>query len=111
MIYIYLFILMNPRELTFTLFPYTTLFRSVNSAGSRKRIWGERLGARASGQDRRNRGQAGPRHRLALCALGPRSEEHTSELQSPDHLVCRPLLEKNKIHPAMNLSMKMITTR
>src|SRR6185436_20357828 len=31
-----------------------------------------------------------------LCPGGPRSEEHTSELQSPDHLVCRLLLEKKK---------------
>src|SRR5258708_31142170 len=41
--------------------------------------------------------------RLAAAPLrgdrGPRSEEHTSELQSPDHLVCRLLLEKKKIIP------------
>src|SRR5207244_11177851 len=35
---------------------------------------------------------------LAHCKLHLRSEEHTSELQSPDHLVCRLLLEKKKIH-------------
>src|SRR5258708_19556974 len=33
--------------------------------------------------------------------LGQRSEEHTSELQSPDHLVCRLLLEKKKINPTL----------
>src|SRR5258708_11066597 len=39
----------------------------------------------------------GPRHTRALRApSAPRSEEHTSELQSPDHLVCRLLLEKKK---------------
>src|SRR5690348_17454666 len=67
-----------------TLFPYTTLFRS----------WGSvRRSARAGpGSRARGRGPestARPRARL-------RSEEHTSELQSPVHLVCRLLLEKKK---------------
>src|SRR5258708_23143908 len=35
-------------------------------------------------------------HGIILCNMGKRSEEHTSELQSPDHLVCRLLLEKKK---------------
>src|SRR5258708_30748499 len=61
-----------------TLFPYTTLFRSVPA----RRASG-RLGAVAALGTRR-----AERHR--------RSEEHTSELQSPDHLVCRLLLEKKK---------------
>src|SRR5258708_29168048 len=61
-----------------TLFPYTTLFRSPLAGKASKQIdlgcfWIER-----------------PR---IMCA---RSEEHTSELQSPDHLVCRLLLEKKK---------------
>src|SRR5438552_9300024 len=34
--------------------------------------------------------------RRRIARTGPRSEEHTSELQSPDHIVCRPLLEKKK---------------
>src|SRR5258708_24342869 len=62
-----------------TLFPYTTLFRS----------WME---------DNRDRYQAvliQPFRRL-LEEKVERSEEHTSELQSPDHLVCRLLLEKKK---------------
>src|SRR5258708_19817681 len=84
-----------------TLFPYTTLFRSREGALPRT--------GRGTAQDGRARGlqRAFPlgairRHaaaRLALpCAeaLEPRSEEHTSELQSPDHLVCRLLLEKKK---------------
>src|SRR2546429_1530842 len=58
-----------------TLFPYTTLFRS-------------------------GRGRARPQMVAALCAVHPgnrlRSEEHTSELQSRLHLVCRLLLEKKK---------------
>src|SRR3954462_11275620 len=59
-----------------TLFPYTTLFRSYSSASTTKR---ELLPAR----------------RLPL-QLVTRSEEHTSELQSHDNLVCRLLLEKTK---------------
>src|SRR5207244_4577370 len=55
-----------------TLFPYTTLFRSAFVA------WLDRFGEDHTKQ------------------IWPRSEEHTSELQSPDHLVCRLLLEKKK---------------
>src|SRR5438876_12366108 len=67
-----------------TLFPYTTLFRSPQ---------GDRKGPAADG---RPRGADRPAYR------GRRSEEHTSELQSPVHLVCRLLLEKkqNSLPPA-----------
>src|SRR5256885_8785188 len=71
-----------------TLFPYTTLFRSV-------------LGARGLAQARQ-RGMACLQvaqavHQVELVGLGAqRSEEHTSELQSPCNLVCRLLLEKKK---------------
>src|SRR5258708_29562543 len=58
-----------------TLFPYTTLFRSRPARRYR--------GGRRSG-------------RTAPARRRERSEEHTSELQSPDHLVCRLLLEKKK---------------
>src|SRR5947199_10597425 len=61
-----------------TLFPYTTLFRSDRAAAGYRR-----------GPPRRGRG--GPR-----LAARRRSEEHTSELQSLRHLVCRLLLEKKK---------------
>src|SRR2546429_2681689 len=61
-----------------TLFPYTTLFRSAGSAIPGR---GARQGAGAAQEGR---------------ASG-RSEEHTSELQSRLHLVCRLLLEKKKI--------------
>src|SRR5258708_22484736 len=92
-----------------TLFPYTTLFRSQALLGEIASIRG--VDQRAlqeivdlgvgvdqlpfdehlvqSGQ--RRRGNAGHRR-----AGKPRSEEHTSELQSPDHLVCRLLLETKK---------------
>src|SRR5438876_6310172 len=61
-----------------TLFPYTTLFRS-DDAGLPGCIQEET-----------------PLLHGCLAALGARSEEHTSELQSPVHLVCRLLLEKKK---------------
>src|SRR5262245_63405411 len=72
-----------------TLFPYTTLFRSL----PRNRRFGKKAGPAAKG----NLFQA---HPLATRPVGPpsqtRSEEHTSELQSLRHLVCRLLLEKKK---------------
>src|SRR5258708_29172358 len=64
-----------------TLFPYTTLFRSGRDAEG------------DHGRDARRQQQ---RQEGALVAEHMRSEEHTSELQSPDHLVCRLLLEKKK---------------
>src|SRR5947208_8086470 len=83
-----------------TLFPYTTLFRS---SASRRGTAGGTAPAR-----RRRRASAAAATRLSGRARGrgparrgpdrtpARSEEHTSELQSPDHLVCRLLLEKKK---------------
>src|SRR5256885_4558736 len=74
-----------------TLFPYTTLFRSpvVRHGDGRQRRRGERgraeLRRLQRGADRRTRGRG-----------RSRSEEHTSELQSPCNLVCRLLLEKKK---------------
>src|SRR3989442_11805563 len=75
-----------------TLFPYTTLFRSASSlasviprSGLRSPSW--RIDT-ASSRQARARGVDPPR--------GARSEEHTSELQSRPHLVCRLLLEKKK---------------
>src|SRR5947208_11423242 len=81
------FFLMIRRPPRSTLFPYTTLFRS---------LYLDRL-FRAEATDThtayRSPGRgAGNFSRRA----SPRSEEHTSELQSPDHLVCRLLLEKKK---------------
>src|SRR2546422_2185734 len=79
-----------------TLFPYTTLFRSSRRAHRGARA--DRGGAAAS------RG-GGPAARSALRSREPpagsgRSEEHTSELQSRLHLVCRLLLEKKKVTTA-----------
>src|SRR5258708_11489542 len=72
-----------------TLFPYTTLFRSA--VRRRRRRAASRAAPRAGGR-RPDQGRQAARHRRHIG----RSEEHTSELQSPDHLVCRLLLEKKK---------------
>src|SRR5438876_5020547 len=95
---LFFFFLMIRRPPRSTLFPYTTLFRSR----------------------RRQEGRPAPDPTL-LLALGEgvevehgfplrRSEEHTSELQSPVHLVCRLLLEKKKNqHPEINHSAHLPT--
>src|SRR5687768_17690490 len=81
-----------------TLFPYTTLFRSVEPRrehhGLRRQPGGRRRRHCAGGAEhpRRPVRVAGDRRRQAVR----RSEEHTSELQSRLHLVCRLLLEKKK---------------
>src|SRR5262245_65062950 len=75
-------------------FPYTTLFRSRprhHFVGRRRR---GRAAPRPSPPPARPR-RGPPRHRVRR-RLRPRSEEHTSELQSLRHLVCRLLLEKKK---------------
>src|SRR3989442_3527155 len=76
-----------------TLFPYTTLFRSL--VRHRQEELAEQEGGRGRG-DQRNR-QAGVAVEHAQRGDDfVRSEEHTSELQSRPHLVCRLLLEKKK---------------
>src|SRR5438552_13631936 len=85
-----LFFLMIRRPPRSTLFPYTTLFRSAAGTGA------------APGPARRTPPAATPGSTHPASTGSPaRSEEHTSELQSPDHLVCRLLLEK-KNHPKTN---------
>src|SRR5438552_16995701 len=75
----FIFFLMLRRPPRSTLFPYTTLFRSAGLRPSRG-CWTLR-----------------PTFCVPRSTLDEeRSEEHTSELQSPDHLVCRLLLEKKK---------------
>src|SRR2546426_7833569 len=80
-----------------TLFPYTTLFRSLRAA-SRNPVG--RGGATILAADRRpHSGRFFSEGRALLqrsAAVVCRSEEHTSELQSPCNLVCRLLLEKKK---------------
>src|SRR3712207_8155939 len=102
------FFLMIRRPPRSTLFPYTTLFRSLGAVGARVRHHG-RGGALLPIKDdiptRRT-----PILTIALIAINvivyfvferglwERSEEHTSELQSRQYLVCRLLLEKKKKH-------------
>src|SRR3712207_7903843 len=78
-----------------TLFPYTTLFRSHAEGAARA---GRRRHAAGAGHRAHRRGAGGLPRRLA------RSEEHTSELQSRQYLVCRLLLEKKKKHPTTILT-------
>src|SRR5258708_25581234 len=86
-----------------TLFPYTTLFRSQRTLGA---VALRQQGAQHPGE---HIAHAGARHAgiadVLAGMLGAllRSEEHTSELQSPDHLVCRLLLEKKKTVKSITL--------
>src|SRR5438876_6461136 len=78
-----------------TLFPYTTLFRS-----SKALTWA-------------NASRALPSSPCCMCSkarTARRSEEHTSELQSPVHLVCRLLLEKKKKKHNNNTKLSTINT-
>src|SRR5438552_14801721 len=92
------FFLMLRRPLRSTLFPYTTLFRSSPSSvllrgrGQWLLLQPARVAAGAA-QGRHHPRRMPP---VAPAHVLHRSEEHTSELQSPDHLVCRLLLEKKK---------------
>src|SRR2546426_9110718 len=88
LIFFFLMIRRPPRS---TLFPYTTLFRSLTAL---RRI--ESRGALETAQRAmQNCGQV-LRYAVATGRAERRSEEHTSELQSPCNLVCRLLLEKKK---------------
>src|SRR5258708_26783569 len=82
-----------------TLFPYTTLFRSTPSVDEARQVFAVRRMLEAE-MVRAFIAQSTPAKIRALrqhvAAEKKRSEEHTSELQSPDHLVCRLLLEKKK---------------
>src|SRR2546422_4432286 len=88
-IFFFLMIRRPPRS---TLFPYTTLFRSNNIAAV-----ATMTAATAPHIVLRKRLRAG-----AAAVITDRSEEHTSELQSRLHLVCRLLLEKKKIDTTYN---------
>src|SRR5256885_8960032 len=85
-----------------TLFPYTTLFRSPVTAKIAATILRKRS-HRKTGSVRGHEGARVSRfvysfQKLILrCGILDRSEEHTSELQSPCNLVCRLLLEKKKV--------------
>src|SRR2546429_6640167 len=92
------FFLMIRRPPRSTLFPYTTLFRSLADQARVEPVFS--LGRRVEAADQvHQRGLAGP----GRSHDSNRSEEHTSELQSRLHLVCRLLLEKKK-PPCMTTS-------
>src|SRR5256885_10875846 len=80
-----------------TLFPYTTLFRSVLVHGR------DHARARAVAEDI-SRDTGNPEVRFVQADFAQRSEEHTSELQSPCNLVCRLLLEKKKKSISINIT-------
>src|SRR3712207_7014127 len=94
-----------------TLFPYTTLFRSLSRGGRPHESQGvergrpprpPRPGDPAQAQAPR---RMAPRHRPR-----DRSEEHTSELQSRQYLVCRLLLEKKKKHISISTVLHVLET-
>src|SRR5256885_7701515 len=103
MCHFFFFFLMIRRPPRSTLFPYTTLFRSDDLCPLLRRGWnlleqrGDKIGLRTDCQGgvvaalEADRGG-----RVAREPAAARSEEHTSELQSPCNLVCRLLLEKKK---------------
>src|SRR5205807_9897122 len=105
---LFFFILRPPPRST--LFPYTTLFRSWSCSLRSKdsfgvSIFGGKLeGSKSklvSAESQLRAARLAQRRPLAppsLCLSRARSEEHTSELQSPCNLVCRLLLEKKKIY-------------
>src|SRR5256885_13236030 len=78
-----------------TLFPYTTLFRSSKVPAAKTSLYSGAEPTTTKPVDERTQAEY---YRQALeLAFCQRSEEHTSELQSPCNLVCRLLLEKNTL--------------
>src|SRR5438270_9773575 len=97
------FFLMMRRPPRSTLFPYTTLFRSIHVGAERGQAGDHRVGRAVLGLDDQRWHDAG-----TGAAVGHgRSEEHTSELQSQSNLVCRLLLEKKKSGRAVRQSRRV----
>src|SRR5690348_17702984 len=93
---------MIPRPPRSTLFPYTTLFRSPRRMTPTQ-------------ESRLSRGCLNANkfsfHKTKLVSVQTRSEEHTSELQSPVHLVCRLLLEKKNTSKRCVSAFRLPTSR
>src|SRR3712207_8587973 len=95
------FVLMIRRPPRSTPLPYTTLFRSLRVAEQQQVL---RRDARGDGRSERElaglvddeKVEGAPRHPVRVREVPRRSEEHTSELQSRQYIVCRLLLEKKK---------------
>src|SRR2546422_6082718 len=79
-----------------TLFPYTTLFRSQGADPDERDAARAHVRRHERGRHPARWGQPPRRRHAEVVPPEPRSEEHTSELQSRLHLVCRLLLEKKK---------------
>src|SRR5205823_11791839 len=103
LLFLHIFFLMIPRPPRSTLFPYTTLFRSLGKGRAlepfahlfhRDAVSQARVGHREQGVHADAVGFTVDRQHLGR---GARSEEHTSELQSLAYLVCRLLLEKKNV--------------
>src|SRR5437764_10262174 len=90
--FFFFFFLMIRRPPRSTLFPYTTLFRSKDRVGRDIFMYSFTLT---------------PEHDTPAVRVNERSEEHTSELQSPMYLVCRLLLEKKKKQKKYNQRQKI----
>src|SRR2546426_7102618 len=84
-----------------TLFPYTTLFRSLVPVRALNEIQGSYQIGVVDGD-----GKVG----IRTVQPGERSEEHMSELQSPCNLVCRLLLEKKKNEPSISVVPEVVNT-
>src|SRR5689334_23434470 len=97
---------MTPQPPRSTLFPYTTLFRSRNLLIIR--LTYQLLIARLVSQITQPKARGPNGKHLSLVI---RSEEHTSELQSQFHLVCRLLLEKKNKHKSRTIWHEYSTTR
>src|SRR2546426_6605864 len=78
-----------------TLFPYTTLFRSPRRVSC---LWSSKNGGKMESPPKKasQRKSIQESFECSCFSMAERSEEHTSELQSPCNLVCRLLLEKKK---------------
>src|SRR5690554_7092959 len=99
---------MIPRQLRSTLFPYTTLFRSIMAeivaiiANTDIDLIDINMGCPAPKIVKNGEGAALMKNPKLAGQIVRRSEEHTSELQSRPHLVCRLLLEKKKTDRTSN---------
>src|SRR5438552_4310153 len=93
----------RPRPACSPLFPYTTLFRSfLDNNGLMAKVRADAAGFRTLAGSYCSHETASVRNPAASAI----SEEHTSELQSPDHLVCRLLLEKKNINQSGSTSVR-----
>src|SRR5690348_17915540 len=121
--FMFFFFLMIRRPPRSTLFPYTTLFRSrvkVTAFKVDHGTWHEALGYRFdaegksivfSGDTRPTESVVQACHGCDVLAHEARSEEHTSELQSPVHLVCRLLLEKKNTYQSLPHRGELVVRR